>query len=120
MLNLNISHKAINDILNNLYNTKLVKKTTIDYCERLSAKFDCKVYLKREDQQTIRSFKIRGALNKIIKINNSKFLVNNGFVCASAGNHAQGVALSSSYFKYKCKIFVPNCTPFQKINRIKK
>jgi len=123
MLNINISQNSIRSISKSLYETKLVKKTNLDYCERLSNRFDCQIYLKREDQQIIRSFKIRGALNKIKKIHNKNNKNNkdiNGFVCASAGNHAQGVALSSKYFKYKCKIFVPICTPLQKISRIKK
>lgn len=119
MLNINISHNSIKNVSNSLYKTKLVKKTNLDYCKRLSNKFNCELYLKREDQQTIRSFKIRGALNKIIKIHNESNKDINGFVCASAGNHAQGIALSSKYFKYKCNIFVPICTPLQKINRIK-
>ena len=120
MLNINISQNSIRTVSNSLYETKLVKKTNLDYCERLSNRFDCQIYLKREDQQIIRSFKIRGALNKIKKIHNKNNKNINGFVCASAGNHAQGVALSSKYFKYKCKIFVPICTPLQKISRIKK
>ena len=73
----------------------------------LSKKYNSEIYLKREDQQTIRSFKIRGALNKIIKLINKKNI--KGFVVQVQGNHAQGVALASSYFK-KCKIFVPKCT----------
>ena len=91
MLKFNISQSSVKETCKRLYETKLVKKTNLDYCERLSKKFDCQIYLKREDQQCIRSFKIRGALNKIQKINNLKEV--NGLVCASAGNHAQGVVI---------------------------
>ena len=95
---------------------KFIKKTPLEYCERLSKIFDCNIYLKREDLQITRSFKARGSLNKIIKnIDNY-----NKFVCASAGNHAQGVAYISNLLNVQSKIYVPKVTPSQKISRILK
>lgn len=92
----------------------VIKKTPLELNERLSRKYNCKVYLKREDLQSVRSFKIRGAFNKIINSD-----IRNGIVCASAGNHAQGVALTCGKMNIKCDIFIPETTPTQKINRIK-
>jgi len=83
----------------------------------LSKKYDCKVLLKREDMQVVRSFKIRGAYNKIKSLSSDE--VKNGIVCASAGNHAQGVALSCSKLKIKGTIFMPHPTPSQKVNKVK-
>ena len=94
----------------------LSRVTPLEYNKRLSYLSESSVFLKREDVQQIRSFKIRGAYNKIASLGDKDFKA--GIVCASAGNHAQGVALSSKYFKYKCKIFVPICTPLQKISRV--
>ena len=90
-----------------------IKKTLLQYNERLSKKYQCNVYLKREDQQIVRSFKIRGAFSKISNINDK-----NEIVCASAGNHAQGVAHLCNKMEIKGTIFVPNTTPLQKISRI--
>ena len=83
----------------------------------LSAKYDCSVFLKREDMQTVRSFKIRGAYNKIKSLGEDE--VKNGVVCASAGNHAQGVALSCSKLKIKGQIYMPHPTPNQKVAKVK-
>lgn len=92
----------------------LIRKTPLHICEYLSNKHNCRVYLKREDLQKVRSFKIRGAYNKII---NS--LSNSEYVTASAGNHAQGVAYVCNKIKKKHYIFLPQNTPKQKIERIK-
>jgi len=94
-----------------------IKKTPLEYNKRLSDKFNSKIYFKREDLQICRSFKIRGALNKIITLSDQH--KQNGIVCASAGNHAQGVAFSSQELNISADIFLPNITPLQKINRIK-
>jgi threonine dehydratase len=91
-------------------------KTPLHLSERLSEKYDCEVYLKREDLQKTRSFKIRGSLNKILKNHNS--MGSKEIVCASAGNHAQGVAYSCNLLGIKGKIFCPTTTPPQKLNRI--
>jgi len=83
----------------------------------LSTKYNCNIYLKREDLQPVRSFKIRGAYNKIASLSTEE--LKNGIVCASAGNHAQGVAFACHKLKIKGKIFMPNPTPEQKINKVK-
>lgn len=93
----------------------IVKNTLLEFNERLSNKYFCKVFIKREDTQIVRSFKIRGSYNKILK--NHKNI--KAVVCASAGNHAQGVAYICNKMKILHNIFVPNTTPLQKINRIK-
>jgi len=96
--------------------TQIIKKTPLEYCSRLSKKYGCNVLLKREDTQIVRSFKIRGALNKIIK--NKQYNITS-YVTASAGNHAQGVAFVCNKLDLNCNIFVPDNTPLQKISRIK-
>lgn len=83
----------------------------------LSAKYGCTVYLKREDMQSVRSFKIRGAFNKIRSLGVEQ--VKNGVLCASAGNHAQGVALSCAKLKIKGTIYMPHPTPNQKVAKVK-
>lgn len=92
-------------------------KTPLQYISRLSEKYDCKMYFKREDMQPVRSYKIRGAYNNIINLNEEQR--KRGVVCASAGNHAQGVAFSASKLKIKAHIFMPQVTPRQKIEKVK-
>jgi len=82
----------------------------------LSEKYGARVFLKREDMQVVRSFKIRGAYNKMRSLGE---LATSGVVCASAGNHAQGVALSCARLQVKGRIYMPNPTPSQKINKVK-
>jgi threonine dehydratase len=83
----------------------------------LSEQFGAKVFLKREDLQIVRSYKIRGAYNKIKSL--SKEQLKNGVVCASAGNHAQGVAYSCQKLGINGKIYMPTTTPKQKIKQVK-
>ena len=83
----------------------------------LSNKFNCDLYLKREDLQVVRSFKIRGAYYKMTSLTAQES--SNGVICASAGNHAQGVAYSCNLLGIKGKIFMPNPTPAQKIKKVK-
>ena len=85
--------------------------------QRFSDKYHCKMLFKREDLQQVRSYKIRGAYNKISSLTNEE--TKNGIVCASAGNHAQGVALSCQILKIKGKIFMPAPTPNQKVEQVK-
>jgi threonine dehydratase len=85
--------------------------------QRFSDKYHCKMLFKREDLQQVRSYKIRGAYNKISSLTNEE--TKNGIVCASAGNHAQGVALSCQLLKIKGKIFMPATTPNQKVEQVK-
>lgn len=96
----------------------VVKKTPLQFCQRLSDIFSAKVYLKREDLQMVRSFKIRGAYYKMVSLNEEE--KNRGIVCASAGNHAQGVAYACSSLRIKGTIFMPVVTPNQKIEKVKK
>lgn len=96
----------------------VAKRTPVEYCGRLSDKYQADIYLKREDLQSIRSFKIRGAYNKIASL--TKEQKKRGVVCASAGNHAQGVAFSCNTLKIKGTIFMPSITPKQKIDKVKK
>ncbi|SMO44418.1 threonine ammonia-lyase IlvA [Solitalea koreensis] len=91
--------------------------TPLQFIQRLSEKYQCKVYFKREDMQPVRSYKIRGAYNNIVSLTPEQR--NRGVVCASAGNHAQGVALSSKMLKIKSHIFMPQVTPRQKIEKVK-
>ncbi|MCS7458919.1 threonine ammonia-lyase IlvA [Paenibacillus doosanensis] len=83
----------------------------------LSEKYNCNVYLKREDLQVVRSFKIRGAYNLIRSLPEEK--LQKGVVCASAGNHAQGLAYSCKALQIPGKIFMPTTTPRQKISQVK-
>ncbi|NWK83987.1 threonine ammonia-lyase IlvA [Staphylococcus sp. GSSP0090] len=95
----------------------IVKETTLQKDHYLSQKYDCNVYLKREDLQWVRSFKLRGAYNAIIALNEADR--QNGITCASAGNHAQGVAYTASKLNLDAVIFMPVTTPLQKINQVK-
>ncbi len=91
--------------------------TPLQYSQSLSEKFDCNVFVKREDLQIVRSYKIRGAYNKMSTT--SRELLDKGVVAASAGNHAQGVAFSCNRLKVHCKIFMPSQTPLQKVNKVR-
>lgn len=95
----------------------VVKTTPFERNERYSTRFDCDVYFKREDVQSVRSYKIRGAYNMISSI--PKVERERGVVCASAGNHAQGVAWSCNKLKVHGTIFMPTTTPSQKIEQVK-
>lgn len=95
----------------------VVIKTACQLNKNLSAKYECSVYLKREDLQVVRSFKIRGAFNKIKKISKDK--KPSGIVCASAGNHAQGVAFACAHLEIKGTIYMPTTTPKQKISKVR-
>ncbi|MBS4197043.1 threonine ammonia-lyase IlvA [Lederbergia citri] len=95
----------------------VVAHTPLQKNERLSEKYDCHVYVKREDLQHVRSFKLRGAYYKIKSIENEAR--EKGIVCASAGNHAQGVAYACSQLGISGKIFMPQTTPKQKIDQVR-
>jgi threonine dehydratase len=82
---------------------------------RFSEKYQARVFLKREDLQQVRSFKIRGAYNKIASLGDNR---SQGIVCASAGNHAQGVALSCKKLGINGTIFMPVPTPKQKVDQV--
>lgn len=95
---------------------KVVKKTPLIYNLNLSKKYNCNVYLKREDQQVVRSYKIRGAFNLISSLSETQRA--KGVVCASAGNHAQGFAYSCKLLNIKGVIFMPHITPKQKVKQV--
>lgn len=84
---------------------------------RYSKQYESNVYFKREDLQQVRSYKIRGAYNKMSSLTQDQSV--KGIVCASAGNHAQGVAISCKVLKIKGTIFMPSPTPNQKIEQVK-
>jgi threonine dehydratase len=109
---------AIADIERAHSNLKdVVIKTPFLKNYRLSKTYDCNIYLKREDMQQIRSFKIRGAYHKISTLSKEETL--RGIVCASAGNHAQGVAFACAHLQIKGTIYMPMTTPKQKISKVK-
>lgn len=94
----------------------VVRLTPYEHSERLSSEFNCTVWLKREDLQIVRSYKLRGAFHFMA----SRFSeLSKGVVCASAGNHAQGVAFSCAHLKVKGTIYMPSTTPNQKISQVK-
>ena len=97
--------------------SEILEPTPFMKNNHLSDIYDAEVYLKREDLQIVRSYKIRGAYNMIRSL--SAESLKNGIVCASAGNHAQGVAFSCSKLKIVGSIFMPVTTPKQKIEQVR-
>ncbi len=95
----------------------VASKTPLSLNTNLSKQFDANIFFKREDLQVVRSYKIRGAYNKMSSLSNDE--KQRGIVCASAGNHAQGVALSCKLLQIKGTIFMPSPTPNQKIEQVK-
>ncbi|MFP4088829.1 MAG: threonine ammonia-lyase [Cyclobacteriaceae bacterium] len=94
----------------------VVNHTPFVYSFNLSEKYGAEIYLKREDLQVVRSYKLRGAYNKISSLDEASLI--NGVVCASAGNHAQGVAYACSRLGIRGYIFMPNPTPRQKVKQV--
>ncbi|PFG13325.1 threonine ammonia-lyase IlvA [Bacillus sp. es.036] len=112
-----ISKVQVEDIIiANQVLKEVVVHTPLQRNEILSDRYNCNVYLKREDLQNIRSFKIRGAYNLIQSLTMEE--KENGIVCASAGNHAQGVAFSCKTLGIQGHIFMPATTPRQKISQV--
>ncbi|WP_028403398.1 threonine ammonia-lyase IlvA [Ectobacillus panaciterrae] len=103
-----VAHHMLKDV---------VHHTPLQRDSILSEKYDCNVYLKREDLQVVRSFKIRGAYNCISHLTSDQ--MQKGVVCASAGNHAQGVAYTCRKLNISAKIFMPNTTPSQKVSQVR-
>ncbi|SES08064.1 threonine ammonia-lyase IlvA [Psychrobacillus sp. OK032] len=106
--NVLIAHQFLKDVV---VHTPLQKN---DY---LSEKYGATVYIKREDLQHVRSFKLRGAYYKIKTIEQEAR--EKGVVCASAGNHAQGVAYACAHLRISANIFMPLTTPKQKIDQVR-
>ncbi|MEO6233548.1 MAG: threonine ammonia-lyase [Ferruginibacter sp.] len=96
---------------------KVISRTPLMFNHNLSRQFQCNIFLKREDLQVVRSYKIRGAYNMMSSLPQEQ--LQNGVVCASAGNHAQGFAYSCKRLKLKGVIFMPVITPNQKISQTK-
>ena len=95
----------------------VVNHTPLQYNANLSRKYQCSVYLKREDLQIVRSYKIRGAYNMMSQMTAEQLA--KGVVCASAGNHAQGFAYSCKKLGVKGVVFMPIPSPQQKVSQTK-
>lgn len=95
----------------------IVTKTPLERHAGLSVRYNADIYLKREDLQVVRSYKLRGAYNKIALLTHEER--ERGVVCASAGNHAQGVAYSCAKLGIRGTIYMPKNTPRQKIERVR-
>jgi threonine dehydratase len=109
---------TVEHILNAYHTLKdVVVHTPLQKNEYLSEKYGAHIYFKREDLQHVRSFKLRGAYFKIKKIEEQAR--QSGIVCASAGNHAQGVAFACAKLEIKGTIFMPKTTPKQKIDQVR-
>ncbi|WP_308637748.1 threonine ammonia-lyase IlvA [Paenibacillus silvisoli] len=95
---------------------EVAARTPLQLNRVLSERYGCNVYLKREDLQVVRSFKLRGAYHLIKSLPEER--LTRGVVCASAGNHAQGVAYSCHSLGIPGKIYMPSTTPRQKVNQV--
>ncbi|REC47832.1 threonine dehydratase [Chryseobacterium pennipullorum] len=109
-------------VLENIYKAEerlrdVVVKTPLAVNSNLSAIYEANISFKREDLQRVRSYKIRGAYNKMATMSEED--LSKGVVCASAGNHAQGVAFACQRMKVKGTIFMPLPTPGQKLEQVK-
>lgn len=109
------------DLFNEVLHAKkqlenVVAATPLTQNLNLSDEFKATILLKREDLQIVRSYKIRGAYNKVSSLTDAEKQI--GVVCASAGNHAQGVAYSCNLLQIKGKIYMPKTTPKQKVKQV--
>jgi len=109
---INLDSNAAAEVLKSV-----VLKTPLQFHRKLSEKFKAEIYLKREDLQVVRSYKLRGAYNLIQSLTEEQR--KRGVVCASAGNHAQGVAYSCRTLDIKGVIYMPAITPKQKITQVR-
>ncbi|MEO5681504.1 MAG: threonine ammonia-lyase [Chitinophagaceae bacterium] len=96
---------------------KVVNRTPLTFNANLSRKYQCNIWLKREDLQVVRSYKLRGAYNMMVSLPPEQ--LQKGVVCASAGNHAQGFAYSCKKLNVKGVVFMPIITPNQKVHQTK-
>ena len=111
-----ISLQSIHDAQNRIKD--VVVNTPFSYAPHLSELSGCEVYLKKENLQNTGAFKLRGAYNKIATLSEAERAC--GVIAASAGNHAQGVAFSASKFNAKAVIVMPESTPLNKINGVRR
>jgi threonine dehydratase len=95
----------------------VARETPLDLAPGLSARYGERVLVKREDLQPVFSFKLRGAYNKIAGLPEAE--VQHGLVCASAGNHAQGVALAAAHLGHRATIVMPRTTPEIKVRAVR-
>ena len=93
-------------------------ETALDFAPNLSTRLGNNIWLKREDQQSVFSFKLRGAYNKMSTLSSKE--LRHGVIAASAGNHAQGVALSARHLKARATIVMPQTTPQIKVEAVAK
>ena len=110
---------ANKNLVNKIENAKVYDvavKSTLDFARTLSKRFSNQIYLKREDQQSVFSFKLRGAYNKIARLSESER--RRGVIAASAGNHAQGVALAAKKLAIHATIVMPCTTPSIKVQSV--
>src|SRR5581483_2903531 len=96
---------------------EVARETSLDAAPRLSKRAGNNIWLKREDQQPVFSFKIRGAYNRIARLTQAERAI--GVITASAGNHAQGVALSARHLGIRAVIVMPKTTPEIKVEAVK-
>ncbi len=111
---------ATPDYLERVLNARVydvAEETPLDFAPNLSARIHNRVFLKREDMQPVFSFKLRGAYNKMAHL--PPHALKRGVICASAGNHAQGVALSAQKLGARAVIVMPTSTPQIKIDAVK-
>lgn len=94
----------------------VVNRTPLSYSATLSRRYNADIYLKREDMQIVRSYKLRGAYNMISSLD--KKILANGVTCASAGNHAQGFAYACRQMDIQGVVFMPIVTPRQKVTQV--
>jgi threonine dehydratase len=106
------------NLINNSSVYEVIAPTVLQKTEALSLKLNTNIFLKREDSTLVHSFKIRGAYNKIANLNQEE--KGRGIICASAGNHAQGVAYSAQKLKLKATIVMPATTPQIKVEAVKR
>ena len=96
----------------------VARETPLEIAPSLSERLQNRVLIKREDLQPVFSFKLRGAYNKMASLTDAE--LNAGVIAASAGNHAQGVALSAQQMKVKATIVMPKTTPDIKVKAVRK
>ena len=95
----------------------VAKETPLEIAKNLSKRLGNQIWLKREDLQPVFSFKLRGAYNRMSRLNKKE--LQKGVIASSAGNHAQGVALSAAYLNCRAVIVMPLTTPTVKITAVK-
>ncbi|MCI1006037.1 threonine ammonia-lyase, biosynthetic [Herbaspirillum sp. C9C3] len=109
-----------NDYLKKILTARVydvAQETPLELANTLSQRIDNRIYFKREDMQSVFSFKLRGAYNKMAHLSPPQ--LKRGVICASAGNHAQGVALSAARLGCRAVIVMPTTTPQVKIDAVK-